>query len=95
GIANRDLSVELSVQIGTAVAMVLRENCTHKPTVFIGKDTRASSDMIESALIAGLCSGGADVVRLGVVPTPMVAYIVNTHKADAGVMISASHNPFE
>ncbi|MEG0942935.1 MAG: phosphoglucosamine mutase [Angelakisella sp.] len=95
GIANRDLSVELSVQIGTAVAMVLRENCTHKPTVFIGKDTRASSDMIEAALIAGLCSGGADVVRLGVVPTPMVAYIVNTHEADAGVMISASHNPFE
>lgn len=95
GIANRDLSVELAAQIGTAVAMVLRERCSHKPQVLIGKDTRASSDMIEAALVAGLCSGGADVVTLGVVPTPMVAYLTERHHTDAGVMISASHNPFE
>ncbi|MEG1778279.1 MAG: phosphoglucosamine mutase, partial [Angelakisella sp.] len=95
GIANRDLSVELSTQIGTAVAMALGENCPHKPQVIIGKDTRASSDMIEAALIAGLCSGGADVRTLGVVPTPTVAYLTKLHGADAGIMISASHNPFE
>lgn len=95
GIANRDLSVELSQQVGTALAMVLRESFSNKPTVFIGKDTRASSDMIESALIAGLCAGGADVVTLGVVPTPAVAHLVSVHGVEAGVMISASHNPFE
>ncbi|MEG1686492.1 MAG: phosphoglucosamine mutase, partial [Angelakisella sp.] len=67
----------------------------HKPRVMVGKDTRASSDMIEAALIAGLCSGGADAVLLGVVPTPMVAYLVTSQNTDAGVMISASHNPFE
>lgn len=95
GIANRDLSVELATQIGTALAMVLRENCGHKPQVLLGKDTRASSDMIEAALVAGLCCGGADVQTLGVVPTPMVAFMVTRRESDAGVMISASHNPFE
>lgn len=95
GIANRDLSVELSTHIGIALAMVLRETCTHKPRVLVGKDTRASSDMIEAALVAGLCSGGVDVTLLGVVPTPMVAYMVTHKSADSGVMISASHNPFE
>lgn len=95
GIANRDLSVELASHIGIAVAMALGENCPHKPRVLIGKDTRASSDMIEAALIAGLCSGGANVLTLGVVPTPMVAYLTERHHTDAGIMISASHNPFE
>lgn len=95
GVANRDLSVELAVQIGTALAMTLREDCDHKPQVLVGKDTRASSDMIEAALVAGLCSGGADVIAMGVVPTPMVAYMTTRRNTDAGVMISASHNPFE
>lgn len=95
GIANRDLSVDLATKVGTALAMVLREKPSGKPRVLIGKDTRASSDMIEAALVAGLCSCGADVITLGVVPTPMVAYMVNTQGADAGVMVSASHNPYE
>lgn len=95
GIANRDLSVERASHVGIAVAMALGENCPNKPRVLIGKDTRASSDMIEAALIAGLCSGGADVLTLGVVPTPMVAYLTERHHTDAGIMISASHNPFE
>lgn len=94
GIANRDLSVSLATQIGTALAMVLREQLDHKPRVFVGKDTRASSDMLEAALAAGLCAGGADAVSLGVVPTPAVAYLTTRYAMDSGVMISASHNPF-
>lgn len=94
GIANRDLSVELSTNIGVALAMVLRERNPGKPTVLVGKDTRASSDMIEAALVAGLCAGGANVVEIGVVPTPAVAYLVTREEAQAGVMISASHNPY-
>ncbi len=94
GVANRDLSVELASQIGTALAMILREELDHKPRVFVGKDTRASSDMIESALVAGLCAGGADAVSLGVVPTPAVAYLTTLFGMDGGVMISASHNPY-
>lgn len=95
GIANRDLSIELAAQIGTALAMVLGEGQAQKPQVLVGKDTRASSDMVEAALVAGLCAGGADVWQLGVVPTPAVAYLVVQRGMQAGVMISASHNPYE
>ena len=95
GIANRDLSIGLATEIGVSLAMVMRERSEEKPVVLVGKDTRASSDMIESALVAGLCSGGVDVQTMGVVPTPAVAYMVTKHKATAGVMISASHNPYE
>ncbi len=95
GVANTELSCELAMAIGRAAAMVLIENTRHRPTVVIGKDTRASSDMLEAALTAGLCSVGADVLPLGVLPTPAVAYLVNKYKADAGIMISASHNPCE
>lgn len=95
GIANTELTCELSMNIGRAAAMVLISDEVEHPTVLIGKDTRLSSDMIEGALVAGLCSVGANVLMLGVVPTPAVAYLVKKYKADAGIMISASHNPFE
>ncbi len=96
GIANRDLSPELAISVGEALATVLTELANGKmPTVYVGKDTRRSSSMIECAISAGLCSGGANVVLLGEVPTPLVAYIINKNNADAGIMISASHNPYE
>ncbi len=95
GIANKELTCELAMNIGRAAAMVLTEQSDKKPVVIIGKDTRLSSDMLEGAIIAGLCSVGADVITLGVVPTPAVALLVRKYNADAGIMISASHNPYE
>ncbi len=95
GIANTELTCELAMEIGRAAATVLSDGCRHRPTFVIGSDTRASSDMLGAALISGLCSVGADVIQLGVVPTPAVAFLVGKYKADAGVMISASHNPAE
>lgn len=95
GIANTELTCELAMKIGRAAAMVLTEATHHRTQIVIGKDTRISSDMLEAALTAGICSVGADVVILGVVPTPAVAYLVRKYNADAGIMISASHNPFE
>lgn len=95
GVANTELTPELAMNIGRAAAMVLINKETEHPKVLIGKDTRLSSDMLEGALIAGLCSVGANVVKLGVVPTPAVAYLIGKYGADAGIMISASHNPFE
>lgn len=95
GIAIKELTCELAMQIGRASALVLTKTMNHKPVILIGKDTRISSDILESALCAGICSVGADAVILGVVPTPAVAYLVKEKKADAGVMISASHNSVE
>ena len=95
GVANTELTPELAMNIGRAAAMVLISETVEHPTFLIGKDTRLSGDMLEGALIAGLCSVGANVVLLGVVPTPAVAYLIKKYKADAGIMISASHNPFE
>lgn len=97
GVANLELTCELAMNIGRAAAMVLLENNNKdtKPCVLIGMDTRRSSDMLEGALTAGLCSVGANVMQLGVVPTPAVAYLVRKLNADAGIMISASHNPHE
>lgn len=95
GIANKDLTCELATQLGRAAAEVLTNKSNRHPKVIIGKDTRLSSDMLENAMAAGLCSIGASVVTLGVVPTPAVAYLVEKYKADAGIMISASHNSFE
>ena len=95
GIANKDLTCELATQLGRAAAQVLTNKSNRHPRVLIGKDTRLSSDMLENAMAAGLCSIGASVVTLGVVPTPAVAYLVEKYKADAGIMISASHNSFE
>ena len=95
GVANAELTPELAMNIGRAAAMVLISDEVEHPTILIGKDTRLSGDMLEGALIAGLCSVGANVHILGVVPTPAVAYLVGKYNADAGIMISASHNPFE
>lgn len=95
GIANKELTCELALKLGRAAAKVLINKTNHHPKVIIGKDTRLSSDMLETAMTAGLCSVGASVITLGVVPTPAVAYLVGKYKADAGIMISASHNTFE
>lgn len=95
GVANTELTTELAMNIGRAAAMVLINDEVEHPTILIGKDTRLSGDMLEGALIAGLCSVGANVKLLGVVPTPAVAYLIDKYNADAGIMISASHNPFE
>lgn len=96
GIANESLTPELALQIGRAAAMVLiKESKSEKPTVLIGKDTRASGDMLEAALTAGFTSVGCNVLLVGIVPTPAVAYLVCKYGCEAGVMISASHNPCE
>lgn len=95
GVANKELTCELAMNIGRAAAMVLTDSTNRHPKILIGKDTRLSSNMLEGALVAGLCSVGADVVSLGYIPTPAVAFLVGKYKADAGIMISASHNPCE
>ena len=95
GVAGRDLTIRLAADIGRAAALVVGRNVKRKPRILIGKDTRISSDMLESAVAAGLCSVGADAVLVGVVPTPAVAYLVRRYGMDAGIMLSASHNPYE
>ncbi len=95
GVANKDLTNEIAMKIGMAAAEILLENSDEKPTVMIGKDTRASGDMLEAALTAGFCSVGVNVLSVGVVPTPAIAYLVGKYNCAAGVMISASHNPCE
>ncbi len=96
GVAITELTCETAMLIGRAAALVLTKNITdRKPKIFIGKDTRISSDVLEAALCAGICSVGADAVKLGVVPTPAVAWLIREKGADAGVMISASHNSVE
>ncbi len=96
GIVNKGLDASLAFKVGQAAAMVLAENSkNHRPFFTIGKDTRISGDMLEAAITAGLCSAGADVMHLGVVPTPAVAFITMDCQADAGIVISASHNPYE
>lgn len=95
GVANSELTCELAMKIGRAAAMVLSDEQRSRPRVLIGMDTRISSDMLESAIAAGLCSVGADVLTLGVLPTPAVAFLVQKYGYDAGIMISASHNPCE
>ena len=82
GVANTELTCELAMNIGRAAAMVLTDNTHRHPRILIGKDTRISSDMLEGALTAGLCSVGADVISLGVIPTPAVAFLVGKYKAD-------------
>ena len=96
GIANKELTCEVAMQLGRAIAMVIGRG-RHKKygTVVLGMDTRQSSEMLANAISAGLCSAGMDVINLGVVPTPAVAYLIGKYKAHAGIMISASHNPSE
>lgn len=95
GIANADLTCELAFKIGRAVAGALTGELKRKPKVVIGKDTRLSGDMLEASITAGLCSMGARAVELGVIPTPAVAYLTRKYEADAGIVISASHNSAE
>jgi len=95
GIANKELSPDLAFNLGRIGAYVLTEETHKKPRIAVGKDTRISGDMLEAALIAGICSMGAEAVSLGVLPTPAVAYLTRHMGLDAGVVISASHNPFE
>jgi phosphoglucosamine mutase len=95
GIANSELTAELAYKLGQAGAYVLTAETKHTPKILVGMDTRISGDMLEASLVAGLCSVGAEVVCLGIVPTPAVAYLTRHYNADAGVVISASHNPYE
>ena len=94
GIAGQTLTAELAFHVGQAVAAVLTEKKGSRPLVTIGKDTRISSDMLEAALMAGICSVGGDVMPLGTIPTPAVAFLTVQQRADAGIVISASHNPY-
>ena len=95
GVVNDTLDVPLAYKTGGAAATVLKKTGVARPKVAIGKDTRISCDMLESALAAGLCSAGADVLLIGVLPTPAVAMLTTHMGCDLGIVISASHNPFE
>ena len=95
GVVGENLTADMAFRVGQSIAAVLEEEKGSRPTVVIGKDTRISSDMLESALMAGICDLGGDVKPLGTIPTPAVAYLAVRERADAGVVISASHNPFE
>ena len=94
-IANTELSPELVYRVAKAGAYVLSKHTDHTPTILIGRDTRISGSLIESAMVAGFLSYGANVKILGVMPTPAVAYLTRRFKADASVVISASHNTYE
>src|SRR5690606_22473039 len=93
GVANTELTPEFALGLGRAVVRTLREAGTPRPQILVGRDPRASGEMLEAALVAGLTSAGADVVSVGVIPTPGVAYLTMSTDADAGAVISASHNP--
>src|SRR3954452_22565790 len=94
GLANADLSPQLALAVAEAAAHVLAErDRPHPPRAVVGRDPRASGEMLEAAVVAGLASAGADVLRVDVLPTPGVAYLVGATRADLGVMLSASHNP--
>lgn len=95
GVANDELTPLLAMQLGQAGAYVLSKETEHKPTIMVGCDTRISGDMLANALMAGACSVGANVVYVGVIPTPAIAYLTRKYRVDAGVVISASHNPVE
>jgi phosphoglucosamine mutase len=96
GLANRDLTAELALDVAVAAAHILVESLgstKSRPRAIVGQDSRASGEFLEAAVVAGLTSAGVDVYRVGVLPTPAVAYLVADSGADLGVMISASHNP--
>ena len=96
GLANRDLTAELALDVSVAAAHILVEsssNKDHQPTAIVGQDSRASGEFLEAAVVAGLTSAGINVYRVGVLPTPAIAHLVAELKCDLGVMISASHNP--
>ncbi len=94
GIANTELTCEMAFKLGQASAMVLASD-VHRPTILVGRDTRLSGEMLESAMVAGICSIGASAVLVGIMPTPAIAYLTRYYEADAGCVISASHNTVE
>lgn len=94
GVANVELTVELAMQVGKTLAYILKEE-KERPKILIGKDTRLSGYMLENALTAGICSMCADVLLVGPIPTPGIAFLTTSMRADAGIVISASHNPFQ
>jgi len=95
GVANSELTAQLAYKLGQAGAYVLAGETKHTPKILVGMDTRISGHLLEAALVAGICSVGAQAVCLDVIPTPAVAFLTRLYKADAGVVISASHNPYE
>lgn len=95
GIANEELTPMLAMRLGQAGACVLTKEKAHNPTIMVGCDTRVSGDMLANALMAGACSVGANCIFVGVIPTPAIAYLTKKYLVDAGVVISASHNPVE
>ena len=95
GVANSEISPLLAMELGQAGAYVLTKENAHKPTIMVGCDTRISGDMLANAMMAGICSVGANAVYVGIIPTPAVAYLARKYKVDAGIVISASHNPVE
>jgi phosphoglucosamine mutase len=95
GVVNAGLDADLAYKVGLAAATVLAKDKGGRPLVTIGKDTRISGDLLKGSLISGLCTAGADVLDLGTLPTPGVAWVTVDEEADAGIVISASHNPFE
>jgi phosphoglucosamine mutase len=95
GIANMELTGHLAFEIGRAATYVIAEQTFHSPVILIGKDTRISGDLLEAAITAGICSMGGHAMCLGVIPTPGIAYLTQLYHADAGIVISASHNSFE
>ncbi len=95
GVAGSELTIELATKLGQAGAYVLTKEQEHQATIIVGCDTRISGGMLANALMAGICSVGANAIYVGVVPTPAIAYLTRKHKVDAGVVISASHNPME
>lgn len=95
GVAGTELTIDLAMKLGQAGAYVLTKEKAHQPTIIVGCDTRISGGMLANALMAGICSVGANAVYMGVLPTPAIAYLTRMHKVDAGVVISASHNPME
>ncbi|MDY2589724.1 MAG: phosphoglucosamine mutase [Agathobacter sp.] len=95
GVAGTELTIELAMKLGQAGAYVLTKEKSHQPTIIVGCDTRISGGMLANALMAGICSVGANAIYVGVAPTPAIAYLTRKHKVDVGVVISASHNPME
>ena len=94
GIANSELTCDMAYKLGQASAMVLASD-VHRPTILVGRDTRLSGEMLESAMVSGICSVGASAVLVGIMPTPAIAYLTRYYEADAGCVISASHNTVE
>jgi phosphoglucosamine mutase len=95
GVANEyPMTAEMALNIGRATAFMFKRE-GHNPKILIGKDTRLSGYMLENALVSGICSMGVNAILVGVIPTPGIAYLTSSMRADAGIVISASHNPYE